>query len=121
MKAVADVTLQAISGMAGEMAELQRVLEAAPGYAQIVTGCPPGRADAQSTYSILPEGKSYDDKFVFGIFRKGQMVGCADVIRAYPDSVTAHIGLLLVVEQFQRSYCQIWCMAPIDQAAACVI
>jgi RimJ/RimL family protein N-acetyltransferase len=59
-------------------------------------------ADAQSTYSILPEGKAYDDKFVFGIFVDARMVGCADLIRGYPDPGAAHLGLLLIAEEFQR-------------------
>ena len=64
-----DLTLRALAGETEEMRELQRVLGEAPTYAQRITGLPPGKADAQSTYSALPEGKSYDDKFVFGIFR----------------------------------------------------
>ncbi|HEX4584898.1 MAG TPA: GNAT family N-acetyltransferase [Burkholderiaceae bacterium] len=96
------VSLRLLQGEPSEMAELQRVLEAAPRYAELVTGVPPGRADAQSTYSILPEGKTYDDKFVFGIYLGGSMVGCADVIRGYPDAATATLGLLLIAEPFQR-------------------
>lgn len=38
------------------MAELQRVIEEAPAYAHLITGVPPGPADAQSTYTMLPEG-----------------------------------------------------------------
>jgi GNAT superfamily N-acetyltransferase len=96
------VTLRLLHGEAGEMRELQRVLEEAPGYAHRVTGLPPGNADAESTYSALPEGKSYDDKFVFGIYDGPAMVGCADVIRGYPNPATAMLGLLLVSERYQR-------------------
>jgi len=95
------VTVRMLQGERNEMADLQRVIEAAPGYAQLVTGVPPGPADAQSTYSILPEGKSYDDKFVFGIYLGAQMIGCADVIRGYPNHSTAYLGLLLIAEPFQ--------------------
>jgi GNAT superfamily N-acetyltransferase len=84
------------------MADLQRVLEGAPQYAELVTGAPPGPADAQSTYSGLPEGKSYEDKFVFGICCGADMVGCADLIRGYPDRHTAWLGLLLVAKAFER-------------------
>ena len=41
------------------MAELQHVFESAPRFAELVTGVPPGLADAQSQYSILPDGKTY--------------------------------------------------------------
>lgn len=96
------VAIRLFEGKLGEMRELQRVLEEAPIYAHRITGVPPGRADAQSTYTVLPEGKSYNDKFVFGIYRSGDVVGCADLIRGYPDPATALLGLLLLSEKHQR-------------------
>jgi GNAT superfamily N-acetyltransferase len=84
------------------MAAMQRVLEGAPTYAERITGAPPGAADAQSTYSILPEGKAYEDKFVYGIYERDEMIGCADVIRAWPRADTTHVGLLLIAERHQR-------------------
>jgi RimJ/RimL family protein N-acetyltransferase len=98
----AVVTLRALIGERAEMAELQQVFESSATYVHRATGLPPGPADAQSTYSILPEGKAYDDKFVFGIFVDARMVGCADLIRGYPDPGAAHLGLLLIAEEFQR-------------------
>lgn len=95
------VSLRLLRGEPDEMAELQRVLESAPTYSQRVTGSPAGPADAQSTYSALPPGKSYDDKFVFGVDADGRMVGCIDLIRGYPLPATAHIGLLLIDEAMQ--------------------
>ena len=96
------IALRLLTGECEEMRELQRVLEGAPQYAERVTGAPPGPADAQSTYSALPEGKGYEDKFVYGIYEGGEMVGCADVIRGWPRVDTTHIGLLLIAEQHQR-------------------
>jgi GNAT superfamily N-acetyltransferase len=94
--------LRLLRGEQEEMLALQRVLEGAPQYAERVTGAPPGAADAQSTYSVLPEGKRYEDKFVFGIYCGGEMIGCADVIRGWPRADTTHIGLLLFAEPYQR-------------------
>ena len=102
MKTTSDVTLRLLEGEAAEMRELQRVLEATPGYAQLVTGSPPGPAEAQSTYTILPEGKSYEDKFVFGVYLESKMVGCIDLVRGYPEPRIAHLGLLLLAEPFQH-------------------
>ncbi len=98
----ADVTLRLLKGEPQEMAELQQVLERAPAYFELATGGPPGPAEAQSTYSALPPGKTYADKFVFGVYRGDRMVGCVDLIRAYPDAHTAHVGLLLIAEPFHR-------------------
>ena len=98
-----QVTIRLLQGDDVEMAALQHVLESAPSYAERVTGAPPGAADAQSTFTVLPEGKSYEDKFVFGIFSADQMVGCIDLIRGYPTATAATLGLLLVAEQHQRA------------------
>lgn len=97
-----QVKIRELEGEPAEMAELQRVIAEAPVYAHLITGVPPGPADAQSTYTMLPEGKSYEDKFVFGIYAGDEMVGCIDLIRGYPDPKTAWLGLLLISEKHQR-------------------
>ncbi len=84
------------------MAALQSVLEAAPRYFEVVTGHPPAGAEAQSTFSALPPGKTYDDKRVYGLYAGDAMIGCADVIRGYPTREKAVIGLLLLAEPWQR-------------------
>ena len=98
---VRELRLSELSGHPSEMADLQRVLDQAPAYAERVTGAPPGRADAQSMFTILPDGKTYEDKYVFGIYLGSQMVGCADLIKAYPRPDTVLLGLLLIAEPFQ--------------------
>ena len=84
------------------MAALQCVLEAAPSYYEAVTGAPPRGALAQSMFTALPPDKSYDDKFVWGLYAADAMIGCADVIRGYPVREKAVIGLLLLAEPWQR-------------------
>ena len=86
-----DVAIRELAGEPSEMGDLQRVLEGAPAYAQLVTGAPPGQADAQSQSSILPDDKTYEDKFVFGFYRGSEMAACADLIRAYPEPDTAPV------------------------------
>jgi RimJ/RimL family protein N-acetyltransferase len=97
-----NVTLRPLTGQPAEMAALQCVLEAAPAYFQTVAGTLPGGAEAQSTFTALPLGKTYDDKFVWGLYSGDAMIGCADVIRGYPVRESAVIGLLLLAEQWQR-------------------
>jgi RimJ/RimL family protein N-acetyltransferase len=84
-----------------DLAELQRVLERAPGYSERVMGGPPGPGEAQSLYTMLPEGKGYEDKFVYGIFRNDDLVGCLDIMRGYPAGDIAFLGLLLIAEAHQ--------------------
>jgi RimJ/RimL family protein N-acetyltransferase len=102
MSTAAPLTLHLLTGKANEMAALQRVLEAAPGYFHTLTGLPPGQAEAQSTFTALPPGKNYDDKRVWGLYAGDDMIGCADVIRSYPVRDKAVIGLLLLAEKWQR-------------------
>jgi RimJ/RimL family protein N-acetyltransferase len=85
-----------------DVAALQRVLEAAPSYYHRVTGGPPTPQEARSTYRILPEGKSPQDKFLFGIVRGDELVGCVDLVRGYPKPEIAYLGLLLVSERQQK-------------------
>jgi len=96
------LTLRLLTGQPSEMAALQCVLEAAPGYFQAVTGMPPGGAEAQSTFTALPPDKTYEDKFVWGLYSSDAMIGCADVIRGYPVREKAVTGLLLLAEAWQR-------------------
>jgi len=96
------LTLRLLTGEPPEMAALQCVLEAAPAYFETVTGDPPGGAEAQSTFTALPPGKNYGDKFVWGLYSGDAMIGCADVIRGYPVHEKAVIGLLLLAQPWQR-------------------
>ena len=99
---MALLALRLLTGEPAEMAALQCVLEAAPRYFETITGLPPGGAEAQSTFSALPPGKTYDAKRVYGLYADDAMIGCADVIRGYPVAQKAVIGLLLLAEAWQR-------------------
>ena len=94
--------LRLLTGQPAEMAALQCVLEAAPTYFRSVTGMPAGKAEAQSTFTALPPDRTYEDKFVWGLYSSEAMIGCADVIRGYPTRDKAVIGLLLLAEAWQR-------------------
>lgn len=97
-----EITLRELEASREDMAELQRILEGVPSFYARLHGAPPGPAEAQSVYTVLPPGCSYDDKIVYGILRGGEMVGCADLVRGYPSPDTAILGLLAIVEPLQR-------------------
>ena len=78
------LSLRLLTGEPDEMAALQRVFEAAPRYFDVVTGLPPGSAEAQSTFTALPPGSDYEHKRVWGLYAGEEMIGCADVVRGYP-------------------------------------
>jgi uncharacterized protein len=84
-----------------ELRALQRVIESDEDFALRVTGHPPGPADAQSTLMFVPEGKSPDDKVVFGVWVGGELVGVLDLLLRYPDQETVYVGLLLIDRAWQ--------------------
>lgn len=95
------LVLRRVTGEAGEMAALQQVLEGAPGYFRLVFGAPAAAEEAQSLCTVLPPGKDYDQKFVWGLYAGSNMIGCADVIRGWNAPHKAMIGLLLLAERWQ--------------------
>ena len=90
------VTLREVAGDPEELAALQRIFESDEDFAVRVTGHPPGPADAQSTLMFVPEGKSPDDKAVFGVWAGDELVGILDLLLRYPDDETVYLGLLLI-------------------------
>lgn len=81
--------------------DLQKILEAAPKYHILVEGGLPGPDAAMEALHELPPDKSSDDKYLFGMQHSGRLIGCFDIVRGYPDSKIAFIGLLLFVESEQ--------------------
>jgi RimJ/RimL family protein N-acetyltransferase len=86
-----------------DVTELQRVFESAPSYWKRIAAKEADNDGAIKTLLALPDGKGLGDKFAFGIFQPGQMIGCADLIRGYPNAETAMLGLLLISESHQNS------------------
>lgn len=80
---------------------LQSVLEGAPSYSLLVEGRPPQPRAAIEMMAALPPGRTHDDKVVVLFCDEGGAIGCADVIRGYPEGHVAFIGLLLFVEAAQ--------------------
>lgn len=84
-----------------DAAALLPVVLGSPQYSLIVSGRLPNEADVEEILIDRPPGKDAADKFVFGVNADGEMVGCVDLIRGYPDAATAFIGLLLLMETHQ--------------------
>lgn len=78
-----------------DIAALFALFEQAAEYSLLVEGRAPTPEDARNELVELPPGKSAVDKFFGGYWQRGLLVGCADLIRGYPDPETAYLGLLL--------------------------
>jgi ribosomal protein S18 acetylase RimI-like enzyme len=94
-------SLRQLHGDPAEQAALQAVLEQAPGYHVRIQGTPARPVEGESLLADLPPGKSRDDKVVWGIYEGEQMVGVVDLVRGYPTSEVAYIGLFLLSERRQ--------------------
>lgn len=92
------LSIKQLSCSGDDAISLQRLLESAPSYSQIAEGVAVSPGAAAEMLRALPSGKGYEDKFVFGFYAGRSLVACADLIRGYPNSETAFIGLLLVSE-----------------------
>lgn len=60
--------IKVLKGEKEEIAEVQRVLEEAPDYFKRITGYLPSSEDAEGVFTALAPGKTYEDKFVFGVY-----------------------------------------------------
>ncbi|WP_420211607.1 GNAT family N-acetyltransferase [Burkholderia aenigmatica] len=97
------LTLHRLSGeSASDRANVWRVFTEAPSYTQCVEGRAPTEEDVDDFFVGKPAAKAAADKSVFGLWVDWHMIGCADVIRAYPDDDCLWIGLLLLSEAQQR-------------------
>jgi GNAT superfamily N-acetyltransferase len=67
-------------------------------------GYPPG-AEAQSLYVAVPEGKTYEDKILIGIFKPddSSIIGVVDLIRDFPCTHTWYVGLIFIRKDCRRS------------------
>lgn len=81
---------------------MQDVLEDAPRYALATTGRPPAGDAAASLFGELPEGRKHEDKHVFAVMDGDDVVGCADVLKGYPDEGVVFVGLLVIREGMRR-------------------
>ena len=76
--------------------DLRTLLEKCADYSLLVTGSLPKSSAAPSLLVDRPDGKTLDDKFVFGIFtRQKELIGVLDVLRDYPAQHDWWLGLLL--------------------------
>ena len=94
--------LKILKGSEKDIAEVQRVLEEAPTYSLNISGKLASPEDGKELFAEIPPGRSFDDKFIFGIYLDNEMIGCIALLRGFPDESTIMLGLLLLSEKYQR-------------------
>ena len=85
----------------GDLLALQELHFSVPDFYQTTFGGSPAGREAEATFLDLPPGKGPEDKVVLGFFEAEALVGCAEILRSYPDPSTAYLGLLLVSQAHQ--------------------
>ena len=71
--------------------------------------CPPPASPegVREDMTILPEGKTSDDKYYIGFWKEKELVAVMDLVLGYPDEKTAYIGLFMVNAEYQgKGYVQ---------------
>ena len=64
-------------------------------YSLLVEGKLPTRDEARGELTGLPPGLGLSDKFFLGFWMDRTLVGCAEILRGYPEAQIAYLGLLL--------------------------
>ena len=62
----------------------------------------PDRSDAVSLLAELPAGARANQKYVWGIWYRGKLVGCLEIIRSWPEVDKLYIGFLMIDERWRR-------------------
>jgi GNAT superfamily N-acetyltransferase len=79
---------------------IQGLFEKCLDYMLLVDGRPANPHSAEEEFQDVPPGKSYNDKYVYGIInQQNDLVGLLDGLRGYPDEFTWWIGLLILVPE----------------------
>jgi len=68
-------------------------------YFQLVSGKAVTLANIKKIFTAVPPTKTLQDKFIFGIYDCGKLVGLMDVIKNYPENATWWLGLFLIAEE----------------------
>jgi GNAT superfamily N-acetyltransferase len=85
---------------AGDVLELQAMMEVCQDYHQMAEGQPTYSYAARDVFETLPAGKTIEDKFVIGAWNAArEMVGVLEGVRGYPEPGIWWIGLLLLTPE----------------------
>ena len=79
---------------------LQKLYEQCADYAYLVDGQEPSPSAAREEFLAVPEGKTLQDKFMFGLFDiRNVLVGLIESIRHYPDDRSWWVGLMMLAPE----------------------
>lgn len=74
---------------------LQDLCDRCSGNNNIIVGSSRDTNEGDAILKGLPSGKSYEDKFVLGIFEEGNLIGVLDMVKDFPVAGELILGLLM--------------------------
>ncbi|MBD2770606.1 GNAT family N-acetyltransferase [Iningainema tapete] len=81
---------------------LQQLYEQCTEFAYLTEGQPPSPTAARDEFVAVPEGKTTQDKYMFGLFDANNvLLGMIESIRHYPDNETWWIGLMMLAPEWR--------------------
>lgn len=86
-----------------DLIKLQKILEGAPGYHKKILGQPAMSDQAKKNLSERPPNFDKKNKFCFLVYDSTLIVAFIDLLRGYPKSHYAYLGLLIIPETLQKS------------------
>jgi ribosomal protein S18 acetylase RimI-like enzyme len=96
------VDLRFLSGTEGEKSRVLEIYGECAEFFNLYKNSDATERDVESLFNEMPQGKSAQDKEVYGIFVEGSMAGVIDLIHDYPQKGTGFIGLFLLKGSLQR-------------------
>jgi RimJ/RimL family protein N-acetyltransferase len=95
------ISFKRLTGKPEEMEALNELLKIVPDYTRRCRGEEQGPLSPAELLGFMPKGVEVDNKILYGIYFNHRMVGCVDLIKAYPDARTVLVNLLLIAEDVQ--------------------
>lgn len=76
---------------------VEKLCEKCSDYYILHEGVLPSIEDVNEVFMALPHNKSYEDKFVLGVFKfDNKLVGIVDIVRDFPTAGEWMLGLMLI-------------------------
>ncbi|MBD2535403.1 GNAT family N-acetyltransferase [Nostoc flagelliforme FACHB-838] len=80
-----------------DAAVLQSLYEQCTEFALLTDGQLPSPMAARDEFDAVPDGKTTQDKYIFGLFNpQNDLLGMIESIRHYPDNQTWWLGLMML-------------------------
>jgi GNAT superfamily N-acetyltransferase len=84
----------------GDAEVLQPLYEQCTEFALLTDGKPASPTAARDEFDAVPEGKTTQDKYIFGLFdSRNVLLGMIESIRNYPDNKTWWLGLMMLAPE----------------------